>query len=306
MLLTGSISVVLTALHLLLAKTAEAGPAAGVNADGIMVVSPTRSHHAASLGSGITGDGAGGAMVRVVVPHAVCGSILGREGATLKSFIDDSGAAIHVSSRDAMPHGIFDRVVTITGSLDQAMRATALIGNRVTSDPHYPVMTRPLPWTHAPPGAGGGDRMHGAGNSTRSGGAGNNGDDAGGHSMELRVTETQVGAIIGRGGHTIREIESLTGVRIHVEPRAGEPRRRGSGGGDEDDRGDGDSSMATDSDAGEGDAERLRLVRITGPMDMVAAAHGASVTCQPGCPPVRFSDFFPPGASLPQRLCAPR
>jgi len=240
LLMTGSISVVLTALHLLLGKAKENGAAA-------LASSPqVRRAGAAAVDSSAT-------VVRLVVPNAVCGAILGKGGDTLKSFIEDSGASIQVSSKDAMPYGVVDREVTISGSLEQAMRATALVASKMIDDPNYPALTRPLPvYSHgAPPPMGNSPQghYHTGGRPARQS-ADVTMDDAETTSVEMQVPENQVGGIIGRGGATVREIESVTGVRIQIAPR-------------EDDGGE----QADGEDSG-----RLRLVRITGTPDMVAAA----------------------------------
>ena len=248
LLMTGNISVVLTALHLLLAKAKENGAVA-------LSSQPPGRRPADSSSPGHT-------IVRLVVPNVVCGAILGKGGDTLKSFVEDSGASISVSSKDALTGGLTDREATISGTLEQVMRATALVATRMVDDPNYPLLTRPLPVFGAhggnSPGGGGGG---GGAYYTRGGGGGRQAPEhhstaAAGDttSIELQVPEHQVGGIIGRGGATIREIESVTGTRVQVAPRE-------------------DAEMA-DADGMDGGAEavKMRLVRITGTPDMVEAA----------------------------------
>ena len=90
--LCGTVDQALVAMYLCLTK---------VEADGVTM-----------LGQHLTGEST---QIALIVPDNVCGSIIGRGGATLKSFMDDSGAKLVVSSNDR--HG--ERVIYITGDKDQ-------------------------------------------------------------------------------------------------------------------------------------------------------------------------------------------
>ncbi|KAK6929139.1 K Homology domain, type 1 [Dillenia turbinata] len=74
--------------------------------------------------------------VRLVVPNSSCGGIIGKGGATIKSFIEDSQAGIKISPQDSHYLG-YDRLVTLTGSLDEQLRAIELILSKLREDPHY-------------------------------------------------------------------------------------------------------------------------------------------------------------------------
>ncbi|KAK4356458.1 hypothetical protein RND71_025429 [Anisodus tanguticus] len=73
---------------------------------------------------------------RLVVPNSSCGGIIGKGGATIKSFIEDSWAGINISPPDNFP-GLHDRLVTVTGTLREQMRAIELILFKIAEDPHY-------------------------------------------------------------------------------------------------------------------------------------------------------------------------
>ena len=90
--LCGTVDQALVAMYLCLTK---------VEADGVTM-----------LGQHLTDPST---QIALIVPDNVCGSIIGRSGATLKSFMDDSGAKLVVSSNDR--HG--ERVIYITGDKDQ-------------------------------------------------------------------------------------------------------------------------------------------------------------------------------------------
>ena len=55
-------------------------------------------------------------QLRLLVPAALCGTLIGKAGATIKSFHEDSHAIIMVSPQDRQPAGVPDRIVKITGS----------------------------------------------------------------------------------------------------------------------------------------------------------------------------------------------
>jgi RNA-binding protein Nova len=207
LLLSGSINALLTALHLLLSKLADEELAAAASASGV--------------------------TVKVVLPNAVCGAVVGKEGATIRSYTEDSGAAIKLSNKDATPPGVTDRVVSISGSLEQALRATALVVTRAVEEPGYPP-TIARPYTYAPTAGGGafgamgmgmfaGGRMpalgmlpgvaspHAHANGSRGG--------EGATSVVVAVPDEHVGAIIGRNGATINEMQAVSGVSIKVSGR---------------------------------------------------------------------------------------
>lgn len=54
-----------------------------------------------------------------------------------RSFIEDSRAGIKISPLDNNFIGLNDRLVTLTGTLDEQMRAVELIMLKLAEDPHY-------------------------------------------------------------------------------------------------------------------------------------------------------------------------
>jgi RNA-binding protein Nova len=75
--------------------------------------------------------------VRLIVPNSSCGGIIGKGGSTIKSFIEESQAGIKISPQDNNYFGLNDRLVTLTGNLDEQMRAIDLILSKLAEDPHY-------------------------------------------------------------------------------------------------------------------------------------------------------------------------
>lgn len=54
-----------------------------------------------------------------------------------RSFIEDSQAGIKISPQDNNYYGQNDRLVMLTGTFDEQMRAIELIVSKLAEDPHY-------------------------------------------------------------------------------------------------------------------------------------------------------------------------
>ncbi|KAJ8470497.1 hypothetical protein OPV22_024840 [Ensete ventricosum] len=69
------------------------------------------------------------------------------EGSTIKSFIEDSNAGIKISRQDNNA-GLNDRLVTLTGSFEEQMRAIFFILSKLIEDAHYPqTLNSPFPYS---------------------------------------------------------------------------------------------------------------------------------------------------------------
>eukprot|EP00271_Cylindrocystis_brebissonii_P008787 TRINITY_DN23286_c0_g1_i1.p1 TRINITY_DN23286_c0_g1~~TRINITY_DN23286_c0_g1_i1.p1 ORF type:complete len:433 (-),score=94.43 TRINITY_DN23286_c0_g1_i1:546-1844(-) len=248
-LLTGTVTSMLTALHLILTKVSEQeGPDAGPG--------------------GVKGQ------VRLLVPNTVAGAVIGKGGSTIRSFVEDSGANIKLSSQDQALPGVNERMVTISGTLEQQLRAVALVVSKLSEDPsyasfanvplHYPMNAgyggggggygnSPGPYGpsggYAPPspshyggpmsgyGGGGGSSYGGRAPPSSYGGPqrGGGGPPLSGYqpqrgyspgpgagmasSITVAVPDEHVGAMVGKGGRTITEIQQVTGVHIKLSDR---------------------------------------------------------------------------------------
>lgn len=149
--------------------------------------------------------------VRLVVPNSSCGAIIGKAGATIKSFIEDSQAGIKISPQDNNYIGLNDRLVTLTGSLDEQMRAIDLILAKLTEDSYYSQYMN-TPFSYAAYGAtnygpnGSGGKFH------------NNKEDRS-NSVTIGVADEHIGVVVGRGGRNIMEISQVSGARIKISDR---------------------------------------------------------------------------------------
>ncbi|KAF7077379.1 hypothetical protein CFC21_081937 [Triticum aestivum] len=76
------------------------------------------------------------ATVVLVVPDACCGALIGKGGEVIKSLAEESNAGIMVSPHDIC-YGFHDRLVTITGHLDNQLQAVFLILSELLDDVRY-------------------------------------------------------------------------------------------------------------------------------------------------------------------------
>ncbi|GJP36599.1 hypothetical protein CLOM_g21088 [Closterium sp. NIES-68] len=236
-LLSGSVSAILTALHLILSKLAD---------------EPRRNEPGAREGD---------VDLRIVVPNRVCGAIIGKGGATIRSFVEDSQATIKLSPQDAAGPGFAERLITIGGTLEQKLRAVALLLTKMSEDPTY-VQYADVPLSYT--GAGGRGGFNGGPGGY--GGGGGYGQGQGGYpgypntggyggppfgglrgpppygmpglppnrgkappamlpggvvptTIIVAVPDDHVGAVVGKAGRSINEIQQTTGVRMVISDR---------------------------------------------------------------------------------------
>ncbi|KAK6775245.1 hypothetical protein RDI58_026246 [Solanum bulbocastanum] len=196
---------------------------------------------------------------RLVVSNSSCGGIIGKGGATIKSFIEDSRAGIKISPQDYYFPGLHDRIVTVTGTLEEQMRAIELILFKLADNPHY-MQSMNAPFQYAvtqmkylifemfcflplfrvilssdlnfilPPlifSAVYVGMNYGYGPPNRVGGSHPNNrqqnkvapPEVGDNSMTIGVADEHVGLVLGRNGRSIIEISQLSGARIKISDR---------------------------------------------------------------------------------------
>ncbi|CAL1386955.1 unnamed protein product [Linum trigynum] len=153
--------------------------------------------------------------LRLIVPNGSCGSIIGKGGAIIKSFIEDSQAGIKISPLDHNFYGLNDRLVTLTGTLDEQMRAVDLILSKLVEDPHYSQsMHTPLSYVattaynvvnYAGQNGGGGKFQNNKEERT--------------NSVTIGVADEHIGLVVGRGGRNILEISQVSGAKIKISDR---------------------------------------------------------------------------------------
>lgn len=156
------------------------------------------------------------AKVRLVVPSSCCGAIIGKGGSTIKSFIEDSHAGIKISPQDNGYVGLSDRLVTLTGSVSEQMRAIELILAKLTEDQHY-LQAMNAPFTY-PVGVPPYNAVpYGPPNGVA--GKFQNNKEERNNSVTIGIADEHIGIIVGRAGRTITEISQATGARIKISDR---------------------------------------------------------------------------------------
>ncbi|CAK9317000.1 protein BTR1 [Benincasa hispida] len=151
--------------------------------------------------------------VRLIVPHSSCGAIIGKGGSTIKSFIEDSQAGIKISPQDNNYMGSTDRLVTLSGTIEEQMRATDLIVSKLSEDPHY---TQSMNYPFSYP------TSYNAMNYGSNGGTGGrfqNNKEERNNSLTIGVSDGHIGLVVGRGGRNILEISQASGARIKISDR---------------------------------------------------------------------------------------
>ncbi|MBA0665155.1 hypothetical protein Goklo_005058, partial [Gossypium klotzschianum] len=171
--------------------------------------------------------------VRLVVPNSSCGSIIGKGGATIKSFIEESQAGIKISPQDNNFYGLNDRLVTLTGTLDEQMRAIELILSKLSEDPHYSqAMHAPfsyagvlfsgfhgIPHAYVLPSMGTATYNSMSYAPNGAGGKFPNPKEGCSNSITIGVSDGHIGLVLGRGGRNIMEISQVSGARIKISDR---------------------------------------------------------------------------------------
>ncbi|KAL8485790.1 hypothetical protein ACS0TY_027900 [Phlomoides rotata] len=126
------------------------------------------------------------------VPNDKVGVLIGKAGDTIKSLQDNSGAKIQIMrDADADPRSS-SRPVELVGTLESINKAEKLIKNVI-----------------AEADAGGSPSLVARGFNTVQAASG-------GEQLEIQVPGEKVGLIIGRGGETIRNLQTRSGARIQL------------------------------------------------------------------------------------------
>lgn len=146
--------------------------------------------------------------VQIMVPDRTVGLIIGRGGETIRDLQERSGCHVNIVGEQKSVNGL--RPVNLIGSREAAARAKDMIMEIVESDSKAGNNKEQAP----PPRAAGRDAGYGGG---YGGGAGGGGGDSTNDS--IFVPSEAVGMIIGKGGETIKDIQSTTGCKINVSPK---------------------------------------------------------------------------------------
>ncbi|KAK2076631.1 hypothetical protein QBZ16_005391 [Prototheca wickerhamii] len=118
LLISGSLDSLLTALHAVL----------------------TAFRAAPSALAAVSGREDGTMCLRLLVHARLCGTLIGRGGATIRSFKEASGAVFNISPAPG-PGEPPERVVRVTGQPDELLKAVALVLTKLSQNPDYAALT---------------------------------------------------------------------------------------------------------------------------------------------------------------------
>jgi far upstream element-binding protein len=145
--------------------------------------------------------------MQIMVPDRTVGLIIGRGGETIRDLQERSGCHVNIVGEQKSVNGL--RPVNLIGSREAAARAKDLIMEIVESDsksvankdraPTQREATRDAGYGGGYGGGGGGDKINDS----------------------IFVPSEAVGMIIGKGGETIKDMQSTTGCKINVSPSSG-------------------------------------------------------------------------------------
>ncbi|KAI9804743.1 MAG: hypothetical protein M1825_001111 [Sarcosagium campestre] len=141
--------------------------------------------------------------MQIMVPDRTVGLIIGRGGETIRDLQERSGCHVNIVGEQKSVNGL--RPVNLIGSQQAASLAKDLIMEIVDSD------TKTLAAQGQGPPPKDISRNTGSGNP----GAGDRINDS------IRVPSEAVGMIIGKGGETIKDMQSTTGCKINVSQQSG-------------------------------------------------------------------------------------
>ncbi|KAJ5038070.1 uncharacterized protein L3040_006941 [Drepanopeziza brunnea f. sp. 'multigermtubi'] len=147
--------------------------------------------------------------MQIMVPDRTVGLIIGRGGETIRDLQERSGCHVNIVGEQKSVNGL--RPVNLIGSREAAARAKDMIMEIVESD------SKSGNKEQVPPARAAGGRDAGYGGGGYNGASGGGGGDSSNDS--IFVPSEAVGMIIGKGGETIKEIQSTTGCKINVSPK---------------------------------------------------------------------------------------
>lgn len=186
LLLSGSLHAVLTAIFLMLEKLPKSSPATP------------------NARSRSTED-----QVKMAVSRKLCGAVIGQKGQTVREFMNDSGAMIRVQPLSELTPSDPERLITIFGGRDQVLRAVALVLNTLSADEKYSTimeMTIQMANTQGLVPAAGASSSKSAFAGVKS-------------SLTMFLLDEDVGAILGKRGQTITQIQQSAKVGIKISDR---------------------------------------------------------------------------------------
>ncbi|PRQ23253.1 putative K domain-containing protein [Rosa chinensis] len=133
-----------------------------------------------------------GTSKKIDIPNGKVGVIIGKQGETIRQLQLQSGAKIQITRDSEADLNSLTRDVELTGTSEQISRAEQLINDVIAEAD--------------------------AGGSAPSTNQGFNSMQPGGEQFVMKVPNNKVALIIGKGGETIRNMQTKSGARIQIVP----------------------------------------------------------------------------------------
>ncbi|GAX79930.1 hypothetical protein CEUSTIGMA_g7370.t1 [Chlamydomonas eustigma] len=192
LLLSGSLHSVLTSIFLILEKISR---------------DSSTSTKSRSSRDDVPGEGS---QVKLALSRRLCGLLIGHKGQTVRDFISDSGSTIRVQSLSELTPSDPERTITVSGARDQVLRAVALILNTLSMHEGYSTYMDTTLQLATSQGVVLPPRSSAAKSVLSSVKA----------QLTFFLADDDVGAILGRKGQNLADIQQSARVAIKISDRS--------------------------------------------------------------------------------------
>jgi len=155
---------------------------------------------------------------QILVPDKTVGLIIGRRGETITDLQERSGCHINILGENKSSGGY--RPINLIGTPEAAAKAQQLINEVVDSDTRAPNSSSAHPQMQSPYGAAP-PQQYGAYDPYASSSGYGAPDPHAKISEQIHIPSEAVGMVIGKGGETIKEMQSTHSCKINVSQPAG-------------------------------------------------------------------------------------
>ncbi|URE21735.1 RNA-binding protein [Musa troglodytarum] len=184
---------------------------------------------AVEVNRGLRGEKEKHTHMRFLVSNVAAGCIIGKGGLTITEFQSQSGARIQLSRNHEVFPGTSDRIILISGTLSEVMKAMELILEKLLNQVEE---TNDVEGANSPgfPGVPVGYMVpsvsYGPGVASSPVGSRHPSRTPAGHLEDhinsvtiISIADEHIGPVVGRGGRNIMEISQVSGARIKISDR---------------------------------------------------------------------------------------